>query len=152
MIKKILLAVDDSPPALSAARLAVAVAEQCGAELRAVTVIADGVLAERLHPTPGQPGTAAVDARRAQMAQSVLHYVRQLARDCAIPCEAYELDGTVAPLILEQARSWPADLIVVGRSDLPRAGQPYVGSHTRQVLEFADQPVLVVPHRHQVPE
>jgi hypothetical protein len=44
-----------------------------------------------------------------------------------------------------KARVWGADLIVLGRSNLPGPGQPYVGSHTRQVLEFAERPVPVVP-------
>ena len=54
-------------------------------------------------------------------------------------------------LALEQSRTWPADLIVLGRSDRPGPGEPYVGAETRRVLEFADRPVLVVPGGGQPP-
>jgi hypothetical protein len=39
-------------------------------------------------------------------------------------------------------------VIVIGRSGGRRSGEPYVGSEVRHVLEFADQPVLVVPAAH----
>jgi hypothetical protein len=34
---------------------------------------------------------------------------------------------------------------VIGKSGGRRLGEPYVGSQTAHVLEFADRPVLVVP-------
>ena len=47
--------------------------------------------------------------------------------------------------ILDAARQWNADLIVMGRSDERGPGRPYVGSQTEHVLEFTEVPVLVVP-------
>lgn len=147
MMDRILLAVDDSPPALAAARLAVRLAATCGAALRAVTVVADGALDEQLAAGRGDAGRLPVTARRAHTAHSVLRHVTGLAVAAGVSCEGVALDGEVAPCILDQARAWPADLIVVGRSDRSGAGQPYIGSQTRHVLEFAEQPVLVVPYR-----
>src|ERR1019366_9505795 len=49
--------------------------------------------------------------------------------------------------ILEEARDWPADLVVMAVSDERGVRSPYVGSVTQQVLEFASCPVLVVPGR-----
>jgi nucleotide-binding universal stress UspA family protein len=46
---------------------------------------------------------------------------------------------------VDRADEWDADLIVVGRSDLRRPGQPYVASQTEHVLEFTRLPVVVVP-------
>lgn len=47
--------------------------------------------------------------------------------------------------LLTIARKWDADLIVMGRSDMRRPGQCYVGSQTEHLLEFTEIPVLVVP-------
>ncbi len=49
--------------------------------------------------------------------------------------------------ILRAVRAWPADIIVIGRRDTGGVGEPYVGSETREVLEFCECPVLVVPRR-----
>ncbi len=142
MISRILVAVDDSPPALAAARYAVELAAAWGATVRAVTVLSDHTLAEHL----GQPDE--LTHRRMLGGDAVLRYVVTRAKDAGVHVETALLDGEPARRILEQARGWPADLVVMGRSDLHGTGQPYVGRETRHVLEFADVPVLVVPHRH----
>ncbi len=141
MISRILVAVDDSPPALAAARYAVELAVGCGATVRAVTVLTDHTLTERL----GQPEE--LIHRRMLGGDAVLRYVVTRAKEGGVAVETVLLDGEPAHRILEQARSWPADLVVMGRSDLRGTGQPYVGRETRHVLEFADVPVLVVPRR-----
>jgi nucleotide-binding universal stress UspA family protein len=146
MIRRILLAVDDSPAALAAARLAVQLAAGWHAEVRAVSVIADGVVDEHLRGGPDMAEPEEVGRRRERSAGSLLRHVARLAEQAGAWCETVQLTGDPARQVLDQARSWPADLIVVGRSDLPGPGQPYVGSHTRRVLEFAGQPVLVVPN------
>jgi nucleotide-binding universal stress UspA family protein len=83
--------------------------------------------------------------RRRHAASSVLHHVARLAEQSGVLIETRLLDGLPAAMILDEANRWPADLIVVGRSDRHEAGEPYIGSETRHILEFADRPVLVVP-------
>jgi nucleotide-binding universal stress UspA family protein len=141
MISRLLLAVDDSPAALAAARLAIELAAGWRATIRAVTVPADHVSAPRL----GDPEEAI--RRGTRSAEAVLGHVRTLATAARVPVEALLLSGTPARCVLEQARSWPADLIVIGRADPDEPGQPYVGGVTQHVLEFTAVPVLVVPHR-----
>lgn len=147
MIRNILLAVDDSAPALAAARTGVELAATCGARVRAVTVLTDGRIAEQLARTAGHDDSLATIARQSQTADAVLRHVARLAADADVPCETAKLDGEVAQRILQEADSWPADLVVIGRSDIGKPGQPYIGSHTRHVLEFAEQAVIVVPSR-----
>lgn len=130
MIARILLAADDSPAALAAARVCVELAGRCGASVRTVIV-----------RTGAEP-----DSIRKQTTDPVLRYVRQLADQAGVPFEGGVVSGAVAPCILEQSQAWDADLIVIGRSDVSGTGQPYIGHHTRHVLEFADRPVVVVPH------
>jgi nucleotide-binding universal stress UspA family protein len=146
VITKILLAVDDSPAGLAAARVAVQLAQTCRAELRAVTVLLDGLLEAELVVIGGQSeSSAALRARRGGGVAALLRRVKQIGHAYHIEPQTAALLGEPAPTILADARAYRPDVIVIGRSDRRRAGEPYVGSEVRHVLEFADVPVLVVP-------
>lgn len=145
MIERILLAVDDSPDAWAAARLGTELAAGLGAELRVMHVVADHQLDALL-----QSGATELDlaARRDSSAASVLARVSDLARARGVSVSARLGQGAVAPAVLDEARDWPADLVIVGRSFRSVSGEPYVGPQTRQILELASLPVLVVPPHH----
>jgi nucleotide-binding universal stress UspA family protein len=144
VIERILLAVDDSPDALAAARLGVELAGGLRAALRVVHVAVDHELDALLQTGTAQPGLA---SRREDSAASVLARVSDLAATHRIPVTTALLNGEVADAVLDEARTWEADLVIVGRSFRSVSGEPYVGAHTRHILEFADRPVLVVPLR-----
>lgn len=145
MMERVLLAVDDSPDALAAARLAVEMASTSHAELRAVHVMADHVLDFALERASGQPASL----RRDQSATAVLARVTALANAANVDVQTELLAGDVGGAILDAAQQWHADLVVIGRGARTARGAPYVGAQTRHVLEFADQPVLVVPPPHR---
>lgn len=138
MIERILAAVDDSPAGLAAALAAVDLAATAQASLRFVHVIAPG---------DGLNHSGRTSKQRAAAARDLLAYVSDIARQARVSCETELLEGDPGNEILKAARSWPAGLIVLGRCDTGGPGDPYVGSETRQVLEFCEQPVLVVPRR-----
>jgi len=142
MIERILLAVDDTRDSLTAARLAVVLAGQLHARLRVVHVSADHVLDAALAAATGRP-----EARqgRHDAATAILRRVASLATAADVAVETELLTGDVAPAVLSAARTWAADLVIVGKSARSLSGEPYVGAQTRHILEFADQPVLVVP-------
>lgn len=140
MIERILLAVDDSPDSLAATRLAVSLAKQLHAELRAVHAIADHAVDVALESATGRP----VGARRGHAVASLLARVSSLAETEGVAVDTMLLNGGVGTAILDQARDWGADLVVIGKSARLATGEPYVGALTRHVLEFADEPVLVV--------
>jgi nucleotide-binding universal stress UspA family protein len=142
MMHRVLVAVDDSPAALAAARLAVQLARDWKADVRAVTVVFDHEVIDRLG---GTLNAEPLQRRRGHAASSLLHYVERIGRAAGVRVETVQSSGPAAEELLKQARAWSADLVVIGRSGRGGVGQPYVGSHTRHVLEFADQPVLVVP-------
>lgn len=123
MMQRILVAVDDSPAGLAATRVAVGLAAQLAGTLRLVHVVTGPDLA----------------------AGGMLRHVEALAAAAGVEAEPVELHGEPARLVLDEARTWPADLIVIGRGTDHEFGGPYVGREARMVLEFADQPVLVVP-------
>ncbi|MFF5211092.1 universal stress protein [Streptosporangium sp. NPDC000396] len=136
MITRILLAVDDSPAAMASARHAIELAACLGARLHVVTVVPDHSLSNLVTRMGSHPG---VHERRDQAAEAILDHVVRLARASEVEADAHLLEGDAARRILAEARSMHADLIVVGRSEgLDR-------STTAHILEFAGQPVLVVP-------
>lgn len=137
MITNVLVAVDDSPASLAGVHLAIELAASAGATLCAVAVAPDQPVVEweaRSRPQPLQ-----------QAASRLLDYVSRLARQAGVPIATALVEGEPARCILDHARAVAADVIVVGRSAQPGPGQPYIGSQTRHVLEFAEAPVIVVP-------
>jgi nucleotide-binding universal stress UspA family protein len=122
-MRRILVAVDDSPPALSAAKLAIDLAKTGGAALHFVTVSEPG----------HRPAT-------------VLRHVAHLAEQAGLVPRSTTADGGHPfDVLLGVAEEWRADLIVMGRSNKRRPGVPYIGSQTEHLLEFTSIPVLVVP-------
>lgn len=142
MFGRILVAVHDSPAALAAVHVAVDLAASSGAHIRFVHVTGDGELA-RVLAKLGRDGQLA-DTRRSA-ADSLLRHVTAEARRAGVQADSARLTGAPAALLLAAARDWDADLVVIGRSDVRRAGSAYVGAVTRGVLEFSEIPVLVVP-------
>lgn len=141
-LHRLLVAVADSPASLAAARSAVDLAVRLGAELRAVHVVADGHLAVLL----GRPaGSGPVPEAPSAEAVPVLRHVADLARRAGVPVSTVQYEGNVGTCVLDEARRWDADLIVVGRTTRRGAGDPFIGVEAQRVLEFSDRPVLVVP-------
>jgi len=124
MIQRILVAVDDSPPAMAAASFATELAKAQGADLHFVAV------SEPTHNT----GNA-------------LRYLTAVAENTGLTPISTTIDGGHPfEVLLEVAADWNADIIVMGRSDNRRPGVPYVGSQTEHLLEFTHIPVLVIPY------
>lgn len=141
MITHIMVAVDDSRDSLAASRLAVELARGLGARLRAVHVRADHGVEAAIEAATGTP----VGGRRDAAEASLLARVAAMAEGAGVVVETVLLSGRVEAALLQAARDWGADLVVIGKSGRGAVGDPYVGSLTRHVLEFAEQPVLVAP-------
>lgn len=141
-LNRLLVAAADSPASLAAARTAIALAARLGAELRVVHVITDGALAVLLRT--GGPPFAAPPQDPAEVAP-VLRHVAGLAQRAGVAVSTVRHEGDVGTGILDEARTWDADLIVVGRTTRHGAGDPFIGVAAQRVLEFSDRPVLVVP-------
>lgn len=139
---RVLVAVDDSAAGLEAARVAVDLAAGSGAGLRAVTVLHD-------HQLQAAMGGEAARTRHELEAgaRSLLAWVGDLAAQRGVACQAVERAGEPFRAILDEADTWGAEVIVIGRSDRRGPSSPYLGSETAHVLEFAEVPVLVVPRR-----
>ncbi len=141
MIRRVLLAVEDSPDALAAARTAVDIAGRYRARLRIVHVLVDHEFDAALAAATG----AGREEGGRPAAGTILRRVTAIAEAAGVEVEAAVLDGDVGQAILDDTRRWAADVVVIGRSRRGASGEPYVGAQTRHVLEFTEVPVLVVP-------
>jgi nucleotide-binding universal stress UspA family protein len=127
MIDRILVAVDDSAPALAAAEYAAELARTMSAELNYVTIV--------------EPG---------RKPEVILRHVSSIARRAGVEATLTTIDGDHPfEALLAAASGWGADVVVMGRSDKRPTGRPYVGSQTEHLLEFTDIPVIVVPERRR---
>ncbi|HEX6198143.1 MAG TPA: universal stress protein [Jiangellaceae bacterium] len=139
-MKRIVVAVDDSPAALRAVDVAISLATATGATLVAVMVLQDHTLDERI-----SAASAPVGGRRILAANAVLRHIQQLADVAGVPVDTVQVSGSPAAEVLAEARRSNADLIVVARASHRAVGIPHVGSEALRIMEFADVPVMVVP-------
>ncbi|KQX64539.1 hypothetical protein ASD06_10330 [Angustibacter sp. Root456] len=137
-----MVGVDDSPAALRAARVAVAVAATAHCPLLVVTVLSDGVLARALGRATSEPLT---EQRRVAAAGSMVRHTVQLARDVGLDVEGREVEGSPGEALLTAARRWGGDLVILGRNQAGAHTYGRVGGVALHVLELSDVPVLVVP-------
>ena len=142
MIKRVLLAVDDSAASLAAARMAAELCAGWGATLHVVTAVSD-------EPPSSVVASSGVNhgshEARVREAQALLRYVAQLAARQGVIVETEVVGEQPAVDIVKRCRKSTTDLVVIGRSGRSGFGQPYIGSYARHILEFAEVPVVVVP-------
>jgi hypothetical protein len=103
-------------------------------------------------PNPWTAGKAQVAGaeglreRRGDGAAAVLEHVGELARRVGVQVGTCRREGSRPGASSARTQAWDSDLTVIARSQRRRrAGDPYVGGETAQVLEFTGQPVLVIP-------
>lgn len=140
--RKVLIAVDESPIAAHAADVGVDLAQSLGAEVgliyvvdsRGLTAPESGVSADRLAALAEQDGKRLVAGFRQR-----------------IPLQVTALEfvqiGQPAAEIVEAAKQWPADLIVVGSHGLRGITRALLGSVAEGIMRHAPCPVLVVRAR-----
>jgi nucleotide-binding universal stress UspA family protein len=139
---RVLVAADDSPAALRATRLAVAVAATAGCPLLVVTVVRDGTVTRALGQATSEPLS---EQRRRAAASSMVRHALHLAQAAGVVVEGREESGEPGRCLLAVAREWGADLVVIGRSEASSGTFGRVGDVALHVLELSDVPVLVVP-------
>jgi nucleotide-binding universal stress UspA family protein len=144
MTHRMLVTVDDTTESLRAAATAARLCVDLHAQVRVLTVIEDDQVGEELDRATGPQSLE----RRRQAATNLLEFVRRLICDEGVEPSRIEVKqamGEPFHAILDEARSWPADMIVMAVSDEHRVRSNYVGSVTEHIIEFSACPVLVVP-------
>jgi nucleotide-binding universal stress UspA family protein len=92
-----------------------------------------------------EPGEAGMDSRRRERLQSALAELARPAQARGVRARPVLLEGGVVSEVLARARSWPADLVVMGTHGRGGFERWVLGSVTEKVLRRAPCPVLTVP-------
>jgi nucleotide-binding universal stress UspA family protein len=138
MIRKILAAVDGSPPALHAAQMAYALARATGARLTVAYAVPPPFLSIEVPPTVIEEVLRAEKARGVSILDAV---VKALGSP---DVDALELDGPAAEMVAEVAESQNFDLVVVGSRGRNALQRIILGSVADRLVHISKKPVLVV--------
>lgn len=144
MYKRILVAVDGSPTSLRGLNEAIKIAQATGGQLKLVHVVNELVLAAEYVPAVYYEPVL-VSLRDSGI--KVLEQVMAVAQRAGVPCEqslVETLGGRAADEIVNQAKAWPADLIVLGTHGRRGLKRLAMGSDAEMVLRQAPVPVLMV--------
>jgi nucleotide-binding universal stress UspA family protein len=144
MYKKILVPVDGSDTSALGLSEAIKLAKNQGSTIRLVHIVDEYVLDYAY--SPGLYATNVVETMRAT-GQTVLDKATAVVKESGVPVESVLLEtigGPAADLIVGQAKSWPADLIVIGTHGRRGLRRLAMGSDAEQVLRAAPVPVLLV--------
>lgn len=139
---RLLVGVDGSQASLEAGRLAVDLARRWHSRLRADYVIEEA-------GTDGDVETETLDSRR-DSGRAILSRIAALGAAAGVEVEEALLEGVPFKVILDDARAWHADVIIMGRTGRTGPGRALLGSEAERVLEFSDRPVLIVPTTEHV--
>jgi nucleotide-binding universal stress UspA family protein len=142
MYTNILVPVDGSDASTCGLNEAIKLAKQQGSKLRLLHVVMEPVLDYGYES--GQ-SKADVIASLCQNGKNILNRAEIVARQqgFAPECVMFEsVNGPAAGVILDQAKQWPASLIVMGTH--ARHGSRRIGGDTAQVLAGTPVPVIFV--------
>jgi nucleotide-binding universal stress UspA family protein len=141
MYQKLLVPVDGSPTAMHGLDEAIRVAQLSGGAIRVVHVLDQ-------HFAPGlEFCTADVLGALQQVGADIVGAARARVSASGVPVEAEvaeALSGTVAEVVVDQARQWGADLIVIGTHGRRGVRRLMIGSDAEQIVRMASIPVLLV--------
>ncbi len=138
--KKILVAVDESATAAHAADAGIDLARQLGAEVAFVTVVDPAMM--RVANDSGI-SEAKWQAAAQHEAKSLLNVFASRAA-ATHPALEFPEFGKPAAKIVETAKAWPADLIVIGTHGGNVVSNILLGSVAQGVLRHAPCPVMII--------
>lgn len=145
MYSKILVPVDGSGPSSLGLAEAIKLAKIGGATLRLIHVVNEYVITDANY-LPSSAYESIIAALR-EAGEKVLETASATVRGQGLEPETALLEtigGRVADLIVENARQWPADLIVMGTHGRRGLRRLALGSDAEVVLRMSPVPVLFV--------
>ena len=144
MYQRILVPVDGSEIAKRGLHEAVQLSKALGSELRLVHIVDDSALA--LNPETGIAAAPLVEDF-AEGGKEILEEARRLAIAEGVNADTVlheNFTGRIADLIVEEAKKWGAELIVMGTHARGGIRHAVLGSDAEAVLHGAEVPVLLV--------
>ena len=150
MYQRILVPLDGSATSLRGLDEAIRLAQLTGATLRLIHVV------DELKYVTGFESFASYSGDlvplMAKAGSQLLEEGRERVQRAGIKAESVlftSLAGRVSELVVDQAKAWQADLIVIGTHGRHGVARAMLGSDAEQVLRMAPVPVLLV-NAHRV--
>jgi nucleotide-binding universal stress UspA family protein len=144
MYQRILVPVDGSDTAKRGLEEALKLSKALGGQLRLVHIVDDSALA--LNPETGIAAAPLVEDF-AEGGKEILLEAKALAAAQGVDVDTAlheNFTGRVADLIVDEAKKWRADLIVMGTHASGGIRHAVMGSDAEAVLHGAEVPVLLV--------
>jgi nucleotide-binding universal stress UspA family protein len=141
MFKRILVPVDGSDTSTRALATALQLARESGGRVRVLHSL------DELAYVSGYDYGADLMRIAREQAGKVLQDAMEVAKASGIPCDSRlaEVPGRrLGDVVADEARSWEADLVVVGTHGRRGVGRVVLGSGAEQVVRAAPVPVLSV--------
>jgi nucleotide-binding universal stress UspA family protein len=145
MYKRILVPVDGSETSNRAVVAALQMARENGGRIRLVHAL------DELAYLSGYEYSADLLKAARDQGNEVLEGARSMAQSAGVPADAKLVETAgrrLGELVAEEARSWEADLVVVGTHGRRGMSRILLGSGAEQVLRLAPVPVLAVRTPH----
>ncbi|MBL8351877.1 MAG: universal stress protein [Burkholderiaceae bacterium] len=145
MYQRILVPIDGSPTSDRGLQEAIALGKLTGASLRLLHVVDETSFAMSADAFGGYAGNV-IDLLREGGAE-ILAKARSTVEAAGLGVDTVlrdNLAGRVSDLVTDEAKTWPADLIVLGTHGRRGAGRLLLGSDAEQVLRQAPVPVLLL--------
>lgn len=144
MYERILVPVDGSPTSALGLAEAIKLARLTNARILLLHAVDLAVVA--VSPEAGSATATLYDAMR-EGGEQVLAHAKDTVAKAGVPVETLQLDtltARVSELVIDHARKWRADLIVIGTHGRRGVGRFLLGSDAEQIVRSAPVPVLLV--------
>jgi nucleotide-binding universal stress UspA family protein len=145
MYQRILVPVDGSPTSRRGLAEAIALAGMTGARLRLINVVDMMVFAMEADTFAGSASDMIPLMREG--GQKILAIAQAQVEAAGVGVDTVLRDGftgRVCDLVVDEAKAWSAELIVIGTHGRHGAGRLLLGSDAEQILRLAPVPVLLV--------
>lgn len=139
-IKRILIPTDGSDYSMHAAEVGVSIAKMLSAQIKVIYVIDDVVLDQLTKITKHEE----IEQELKKDGQRNINYVLGLAESAGVKASSILAKGKPFEQIVNSAKKFEIDLIVMGTYGRRGAERILIGSVAERVIEYALCPVLVV--------
>jgi nucleotide-binding universal stress UspA family protein len=145
MYQRILVPVDGSPTSQRGLAEAIAIGKLTGASLRLLHVVDETSFAMSADAFGAYTGDLLTLLREG--GEKILADAKAQVEAAGLAADTVlreSLAGRVCDLVTEEAKAWPAELIVIGTHGRRGAQRLFLGSDAEQTLRLATVPVLLV--------
>ncbi len=145
MYQRILVPIDGSATANLGLEEAIKLSKLTGASLRLIHVLDPLTFATGFEPYAVYAGD--LIPRMEEMGKQILEQGKAQAKAAGVTVDSLLFDGLAARVsetVIEAAKDWGADLIVIGTHGRRGVGRFVMGSDAEQIMRAAPVPVLLI--------